>query len=114
MADSQPSSSNAEPTSQPEDSPTTDSSASSSLTPTKSCTRCHKTETLKPCSKCQSVQYCSRECQKADFKNHKKVCAKEAQIYAQGANLKMEAPGARAKKAGEGHRGGLQKWQFDT
>lgn len=26
------------------------------------------------CSKCKSVKYCSRECQKLDLKNHKTVC----------------------------------------
>ncbi|KAH6716625.1 hypothetical protein BKA61DRAFT_572707 [Leptodontidium sp. MPI-SDFR-AT-0119] len=66
---------------------------------------------LKPCTKCQSVQYCSKECQKADFKNHKKECAKKAQIYAQTADIKLAAPN-RAPK--DGFRGGLQKWQFDT
>ena len=26
------------------------------------------------CSRCQLVSYCSRECQKKDWKTHKKVC----------------------------------------
>merc|ERR1711939_267110 len=83
------------------------SSSSSSSTPApKTCTACSK-----PCLKCQSVQYCSKECQKADFKNHKKECAKKAQIYAQTADIKLAAPN-RAPK--DGFRGGLQKWQFDT
>ncbi|KAK4169848.1 hypothetical protein QBC43DRAFT_38684 [Cladorrhinum sp. PSN259] len=29
---------------------------------------------LKACAKCRSVRYCSRECQKADWKAHKKNC----------------------------------------
>ena len=29
---------------------------------------------LKKCAKCHSSAYCSRECQKADWKEHKKVC----------------------------------------
>ncbi len=48
---------------------------------------------------------------KAGLKVHKKVCAKEAQIYAAKADLKP-APPPRAPR--DGFRGGLQKWQFDT
>ncbi|KAK6579836.1 hypothetical protein PZA11_007544 [Diplocarpon coronariae] len=91
------------------------SSSSSSSSPSKMCTACSKRSSedkpLKPCTKCQSVKYCSRDCQKADFKKHKKECAKAAQIYAQNADIKMAAP-SRAPK--DGFRGGLQKWQFDT
>ncbi|PBP24104.1 putative MYND domain protein [Diplocarpon rosae] len=89
--------------------------SSSSQSPAKICTACSKPSSedkpLKPCTKCQSVQYCSRDCQKADFKKHKKECAKAAQVYAQNADIKMAAP-SRAPK--DGFRGGLQKWQFDT
>ncbi|KAH7391651.1 hypothetical protein BKA64DRAFT_725208 [Cadophora sp. MPI-SDFR-AT-0126] len=100
------------------DSQAESSTPSTSNTPSlKTCTTCSKpspdpeTKPLKPCTKCQSVQYCSKECQKADFKNHKKDCAKKAQIYAQTADIKLAAP-SRAPK--DGFRGGLQKWQFDT
>nr|XP_018905173.1 PREDICTED: uncharacterized protein LOC109035832 isoform X2 [Bemisia tabaci] len=31
-------------------------------------------ETLKKCSKCRAVKYCSRECQKTDWSKHKPVC----------------------------------------
>lgn len=37
------------------------------------CANCDKTEHLKKCAKCQSEHYCSRDCQKAHWKNHKKV-----------------------------------------
>lgn len=98
----------------------TDSQAEStpmSPSPTKKCASCNTLATdpekaLKPCAKCQSVHYCSRDCQKKDWKLHKKMCATAAQIYAQNANLKpASAPRVPKKK---GHRGGLQKWQFDT
>lgn len=70
-----------------------------------------ETKPLKPCSKCKSVSYCSKECQKTDFKKHKKDCAGLAQVYAQTADLK---PAPRPKAPKDGFRGGLQKWQFDT
>ncbi|KAF9345720.1 hypothetical protein BGX26_002811, partial [Mortierella sp. AD094] len=46
---------------------------------TSKCNRCSKLPTdanpLKRCSKCRVVTYCSRECQKEDWKTHKKLCA---------------------------------------
>ena len=46
------------------------------------CGATHAKAPLKRCSLCQSVSYCSRECQKADWKVHKPACkarAKEAE-----------------------------------
>ena len=45
----------------------------------KSCAACKKDQSsleipLKFCAKCKNVQYCSKECQKDDWKNHKKAC----------------------------------------
>ncbi|KAB5522016.1 putative MYND domain protein [Coniochaeta sp. 2T2.1] len=34
--------------------------------------------TLKKCAKCSTTPYCSRDCQKADWKSHKKTCGKGA------------------------------------
>ncbi|KAK1637185.1 putative MYND domain protein [Colletotrichum phormii] len=42
-----------------------------------SCTVCKKGPpqvTLKNCAKCSTTPYCSRDCQKADWKSHKKTC----------------------------------------
>ncbi|KAK1244312.1 hypothetical protein MKX07_003111 [Trichoderma sp. CBMAI-0711] len=50
-----------------------------------SCQNCSKTApeiTLKKCAKCQSTPYCSRDCQKADWKNHRKVCGKAQETQA--------------------------------
>jgi len=59
---------------------------------------------------CKSVSYCSRDCKKNDTKVHKKVCAAAAQEYSKTANIKM----ASRAPPKETHRGGLQKWEFDT
>jgi splicing suppressor protein 51 len=52
-------------------------------TPTHSCAACNKTADdsgikLKRCAKCQTTEYCSRDCQKNDWKAHKKICASNA------------------------------------
>ncbi|KAL2760012.1 hypothetical protein ACRALDRAFT_1060033 [Sodiomyces alcalophilus JCM 7366] len=42
-----------------------------------SCTKCKKSPPevkLKRCAKCWKSPYCSRDCQKADWKAHKKIC----------------------------------------
>jgi len=51
---------------------------------TKSCVKCQKPQTelshpLKHCAKCKSQAYCSRECQVADWKVHKRSCASTQQ-----------------------------------
>jgi hypothetical protein len=45
-----------------------------SLKQSKSCVVCSKIEDLQSCAKCKLVQYCSREHQVADWKNHKEIC----------------------------------------
>lgn len=42
---------------------------------TAACNTCLKTETkLLSCSRCKRTSYCSKECQKQDWKEHKKDC----------------------------------------
>jgi hypothetical protein len=38
------------------------------------CFTCKAHAVLKCCSKCQAVQYCSKSCQKEDWKQHKQIC----------------------------------------
>lgn len=54
----------------------------------KVCAKCRKTQAevslpLKRCAKCQNQLYCSRGCQKADWKVHKAFCASSQQSNAQ-------------------------------
>lgn len=45
------------------------------------CSICEKSPpevTLKRCAKCSTTPYCSRECQKKDWKAHKKICGSQA------------------------------------
>ncbi|RYP74967.1 hypothetical protein DL769_003902 [Monosporascus sp. CRB-8-3] len=46
-----------------------------------SCNTCHKASpevNLKRCAKCSITQYCSRGCQKGDWKAHRKICGKQS------------------------------------
>jgi len=38
------------------------------------CNRCNGRDNLKTCNRCRLVRYCGRECQVADWKQHKKAC----------------------------------------
>jgi hypothetical protein len=92
------------------DQPADPSSSRAPASPT--CSACSKPiETPKPCPRCHTTPYCSRECQKTDYKKHKKVCAELAQKYATTADIKMATNRIPPK---DSRRGGLQKWQFDT
>jgi len=37
------------------------------------CNRCLKVA-AKKCANCETVRYCSRECQRRDWKEHKRIC----------------------------------------
>ena len=40
----------------------------------KCCNTCHISGKFKKCSGCEKVYYCSKECQRQDWKEHKKTC----------------------------------------
>ncbi|KAH9948573.1 hypothetical protein B0H21DRAFT_820890 [Amylocystis lapponica] len=47
------------------------------------CNNCYISQTEKPlhkCARCKAAKYCSKECQKADWKKHKGICANNAAL----------------------------------
>ena len=95
---------------------TAEASNSTPETREKKCANCHTLETtdlaLKPCNKCQTTLYCSRDCQKAGWKHHKKECPSLAQTYAQTHEPKMAVTRAPPKTGRAGK--GIGKWEYDT
>lgn len=68
------------------------------------CTSCKKAPpevNLKRCAKCSTTPYCSRDCQKADWKSHKKICAKQADSRAAAAP-DPDGPSAAADSSAQG------------
>ena len=61
------------------------------------CAKCNKTAdeaglaTLNRCAKCKTTAYCCLDCQKADWKTHKKICAQQANQQANSAEAFVEA-----------------------
>lgn len=60
------------------------------------CNYCHKTEEkekFKRCSRCKKVLYCSKECQKEDWKKHKIECEKIVELREkENHSIKIEEP----------------------
>lgn len=52
---------------------------------------------LKSCAKCKSASYCSRECQKSDWKKHKKYCTMMSKEHDPNAVLYQRAMPLRNK-----------------
>ncbi|KAF2962801.1 hypothetical protein GQX73_g10773 [Xylaria multiplex] len=58
----------------------------------RACNKCKKASPgLKRCAKCSTTLYCSRDCQKADWKTHKKICGKQAQSGSGGGGSSSSA-----------------------
>jgi hypothetical protein len=63
---------------------------------------------LKACNKCHTTPYCGKDCQKAHFKTHKKVCAALAQEYVKNHEPKMAS---RAASKSNDRNTGYKKWE---
>ncbi len=48
------------------------------------CATCSKAGALKKCAECSTTPYCSHECQKKDWKSHKKICSSNATASSSG------------------------------
>lgn len=89
--------------------------STSPLQTPKLCAQCNKipedslANPLRQCLRCHSISYCGKECQKAHFKTHKRVCASLAQEYSKTHEPKMaiRAP----SKAGGKEGRAIQKWE---
>ena len=72
------------------------------------CSQCRKAPPevqLKYCAKCHATQYCSRNCQKADWKSHKKNCGNHGPGASDGGNSNASPSAGRvsAVKGLDGH-----------
>ena len=59
------------------------------------CINCKKSPPevdLKRCAKCSMTPYCSRDCQKADWKTHKKICGRQERLPAATPSARAGAP----------------------
>ncbi|RDW93341.1 zinc finger MYND domain-containing protein [Aspergillus mulundensis] len=66
--------------------------------------------TLKRCAKCKTQWYCSRECQKTDWKAHKKTCSKDASEANTGDNSRRTPKGLSAFIAKPLHELDKETW----
>ncbi|GJE94142.1 zinc finger MYND domain-containing protein [Phanerochaete sordida] len=69
---------------------------------TKQCRTCGVTDmqkTLSRCARCQHIYYCSKECQKANWKAHKEQCTDVAKSRARVEKLKSEGSSVAQKEA---------------
>ncbi len=68
---------------------------------------CSKTDNLKRCAKCETTAYCSRDCQKSDWKTHKKTCTKN--IPSTSANPSTSTTSSSAQGTSTSASGGTPK-----
>lgn len=60
---------------------TTTSSASQAQQQTQACAQCNKSEAPKQCSRCKVAKYCSGDCQKAHWAQHKQQCQVKTTVH---------------------------------
>ncbi|CAH4037195.1 ankyrin repeat and MYND domain-containing protein 2 [Pieris brassicae] len=54
------------------------------------CSTCGEETPAKKCSKCKTVQYCDRECQRLHWFVHKKACNRESNVQAPNAKVNID------------------------
>lgn len=69
------------------------------------CNSCKKSPpevTLRRCAKCSSTPYCSRDCQKADWKLHKRACGRGHSSSSGSSSIRYDTQGPSSASAGTG------------
>eukprot|EP01083_Nonionella_stella_P163914 541042_1 len=54
------------------------------------CALCKSSNATSVCGKCKNVYYCNVECQRSDWKQHKKVCKKPSQSQSSKVESNLE------------------------
>ena len=85
--------------------PTGDVAASASVAPPPTCAHCNVEGATNYCGDCSQQSYCSKECEKKDWKKHEKLCKKLQAMHGAQPTPQQSEDGV-AAGSGEGGGGG--------